>query len=61
MTPAETLAVYIALIGIPVFLGVLMFAVAHCAKSGDEQIEGEQRCELRVRRVRRLREREPVR
>lgn len=43
MTPAETLAVYVALIGIPVFLGVLMFAVAHCAKSGDEQIEGERR------------------
>lgn len=39
MTPAETLAVYIALIGIPVFAVVLLIAMAHAAKRGDEQPE----------------------
>lgn len=90
MTPAETLAVYIPLIGIPVFaLAVLAYACAVAAKRGDEQdgrdrqvrgagrvirrgsssssdrggfITGPPSHRRRVEpRVRRLREREPVR
>jgi len=60
MTPAETLAIYIALIGIPVFVAVLACACGVAAKRGDAQREREQHCEIQARRVRRLREREPV-
>jgi hypothetical protein len=73
VTPAETLAVYIALIGAPVFVGVLALCCARAAGAGDQQraqeerevIERERRDCDRARRieprVRRLREREPVR
>lgn len=36
MTPAETLAVYVALIGIPVFFAVLGYTVCATAKYGDK-------------------------